>query len=324
MGPCIFYLNSENQKKGESFNMPRKLLLFLRNVFFLMARLGVIISALYIPVISKWEFFVANSGLDASTHLDKKVFEFEFSRHFGNGLKFVSDDVGTNSLYFIGFVFFHLYAVASYTVLCSPKFGSSRMTERWLHLLTTFWLPLPYLTLEGVDRGEEKSEQWFLIALHTCENLALLIGSRWAYLPDYPPGLMVLLVSLWLVNMVALVLSLLKKYMSMEGHIVWSYLIFLVALNFVAIALPTPGFERGLFVMDISIITCNTLAVALFAFYTSRVELYAGLPQTFPNLPSFGPEVICQPNTYLKLFQKSINPRTKSLFAGCSDRTSGG
>ena len=196
MGPCIFYLNSENQKKRESFNMPRKLLLFLRNVFFLMARLGVIISALFIPVISQWDFFVANSGLDASTHLDDKDFEFEFSRHFGNGLQSVSDDVGTNLLYFTGFVFFHLYAVASYTVLCSPKFGSTRMTERWLHLLTTFWLPLPYLTLEGVDRGEEKSEQWFLIALYTCENLALLIGSRWAYLPDYPPGLMVLLVGM--------------------------------------------------------------------------------------------------------------------------------
>ena len=104
-------------------------------------------------MISQWEFFVANSGLDASTNLDRKVFEFEFSRHFGNSLQSVSDEVGKNSLYFIGFIFLHLYAVASYTVLCSPKFGASRMTERWLHLLTTFWLPLPYLTLDGVDRG---------------------------------------------------------------------------------------------------------------------------------------------------------------------------
>ena len=134
---------------------------------------------------------------------------------------------------------------------------------------------------------------------------------------------MVLLVSLWLVNMVALVLSLLKRFLTTEGDIVWSYLIFIVAFNLIAVFLPTPGFERGLFVIDICIITCNTLAVALFVFYTNRVELYAGLPHTFPNLPSFGPEVICQPK-YSKLFWKSTNLSNESFFAGCGNRTSGG
>ena len=87
--------------------MARKILLFFRNVFFLMARLGVIISSLFIPVISQWEFFVANAGVDASTRLDRKQLELEFSHHFADGLKSVSDEVIRNSAFFTCFIFLH-------------------------------------------------------------------------------------------------------------------------------------------------------------------------------------------------------------------------
>ena len=46
-----------------------------------------------------------------------------------------------------------------------------------------------------------------------------------------------------------------------------------------------------LFVIEISIVTLNTLAVALSLLYRSKMELYANLPDSIPNLPSFGPEV---------------------------------
>ena len=64
------------------------------------------------------------------------------------------------------------------------------MKERLFHLISSFWLPLPFLTIKGVDKGEENAELWFLIALHTLENLALLSVSRWAYLRNIPDGLL--------------------------------------------------------------------------------------------------------------------------------------
>ena len=48
LGPCVFYVNQTNQLKHDSLNMSRKLCLFLRNVLFLVARVGSITMALFI------------------------------------------------------------------------------------------------------------------------------------------------------------------------------------------------------------------------------------------------------------------------------------
>ena len=34
------------------------------------------------------------------------------------------------------------------------------MKERFIHLVTSFWLPMPFLTIRGVDRGNEKVVSW--------------------------------------------------------------------------------------------------------------------------------------------------------------------
>merc|ERR1719507_2889150 len=98
-----------------------------------------------------------------------------------------------------------MLVIAVHGVLSSPKSCTSSMgewlhLERWLHLVSSFWLPLPFLTLEGVDRGEEKSELWFLMTLHTTENLLLVSVATWAYLPDYPLTLLVIQISLLTLN----------------------------------------------------------------------------------------------------------------------------
>merc|ERR1719507_472979 len=123
-----------------------------------------------------------------------------------------------------------MLVVAIHGVLSSPKSCTSSMREwlhleRWLHLVSSFWLPLPFLTLEGVDRGEEKSELWFLTTLHTCENIGILLVSRWAYLPDYPLGLLIVQLTLLTVNVVALILSAVKKPLSQGSRFVWFYLL---------------------------------------------------------------------------------------------------
>ena len=234
LGPCFFYVNYENNKKKESLNSGRKVVLFLRNFTFLLARLATFVSALFSPVISQWNIFVANEGVDASDRLDHGWIKSEFDLHFSVGLQALSDKIGKNAKLFLFFFCFHLLIVATHAVLRSPKFVTSTMKERWLHLVSSFWLPLPFLTIRGVDRGEEKPELWFLITLHTCENVALLLTKRWSQVPAHP---------------------------------------------------------HGLLVADISIVTLNALAVALSLLYTKKMELYANLPDSVPNLPSFGQEV---------------------------------
>ena len=128
----------------------------------------------------------------------------------------------------------HSLLVVTHAVLWSPKFRKSMMKERWLHIISTFWLPHPHLSLRGVDRGEEKTEFWFLVALHSSENLVFLFFSIGISLPNYPFGLLVI---------------------------------------------------------PVSLVTVNILAVLLSLVYTTRMELFSGLPESSPNMPSFGPEV---------------------------------
>jgi len=293
IGPCFFYVNNENHKKKESLSGSRKVVLLLRNFLFLLARVSTFISSLFLPIISQWDMFVANEGVDASSRLDHPFIQLEFSRHFSVGLEYLSDQIGRNCNAFLLFFLLHLLIVATHAILRSPKFVTCTMKERWLHLVSSFWLPLPFLTIRGVDRGEEKAELWFLITLHTCENVALLLISRWAHLPAFPDGLLVIQISLLTVNIVALISSLAKRHQFEGRTFVRSFLAVFVGFNIVAIFLPrsfTSGFELGLFVIHICIVTLNTLAVALSVLYTSKMELYANLPDSIPDLPSFGPE----------------------------------
>ena len=84
------------------------------------------------------------------------------------------------------------------------------MRERVLHLISSFWLPLPFLTIRGVDRGEEKAEIWFLIVLHSLENLLIVSISRIAYLQEsYPLGIVIFDCVLVLLNLLGVLVSVL-------------------------------------------------------------------------------------------------------------------
>merc|ERR1719210_2277811 len=109
--------------------------------------------------------------------------------------------------------------VAIHAISSSAKFGKSMMRERLIYLVSSFWLPLPFLTIRGVDRGEEKAELCFLIVVHTIENIALLLVSKWVYLGGYPLGLLLLHACLFTVNIVVLVFSLVKKQ-TLQGSLV--------------------------------------------------------------------------------------------------------
>ena len=168
------------------------------------------------------------------------------------------------------------------------------MRERLLHLVSSFWLPIPFLTIRGVDRGEDKAELWFCVILHTAENLGLLLVSRWAYLGGYPFGVFLLQISLVTLNITILMVSLVKKEKRKGSLFVWFYLLFFVAFNLAAVFLPrlfSDSFLPGLLLLDLIIIAFNILGVATAYLYTKRFELYADIPDSLPNLPTFGPEV---------------------------------
>merc|ERR1719507_2854002 len=104
-----------------------------------------------------------------------------------------------------------MLVVAIHGVLSSPKSCTSSMREwlhleRWLHLVSSFWLPLPFLTLKGVDRGEEKSELWFLTTLHTTENL-LLVSVSFLSLPDFEIHLLAMDIGIMSTNLLGLALA---------------------------------------------------------------------------------------------------------------------
>ena len=82
-----------------------------------------------------------------------------------------------------------------------------------MHLVSSFWLPLPFLTLRGVDRGEEKAELWFLIVLHSLENFLIVLASRLVYLQEcYLLGFVLFDCLLVLSNLMGVALSVLFVY----------------------------------------------------------------------------------------------------------------
>ena len=82
------------------------------------------------------------------------------------------------------------------------------MRERLTYLVSSFWLPLPFLTIKGVDRGEEKAELWFLLLLHSFENFLIVLASRSVYLQEsYPLGIVVFDCSLVGLNLLGVLVS---------------------------------------------------------------------------------------------------------------------
>ena len=165
------------------------------------------------------------------------------------------------------------------------------MRERLMHLVSSFWLPLPFLTRREVDRDDQKAELCFLVALHTLENACLIVISRWAYC-SYPHG-QFLLHFVVAINILAVFLSILNfKTLKVRGSVL--LLICLVVFNAPAtfvIKVFVQDFDQGLFVIDLCLVILNVFAILMSFIYQSRIKLYAGLPQNLPHMPTFGPQV---------------------------------
>ena len=179
--PCYFYANRTNLLRHGSVNMSRRLVLMLRNLLLLLVRVSAITSAIFIPVIKSWDVFIKNQGIDASFSLERKTLSIEFQKYFSKSLDSLTDEIRKNAQFFVFFLVLHFMLVASHAILCSAKFGKSMMRERLIYLVSSFWLPLPFLTIKGVDRGEEKAELWFLVVLHSLENFLIVLSSKIVY-----------------------------------------------------------------------------------------------------------------------------------------------
>ena len=116
--------------------------------------------------------------------------------------------IRTNALLFGLFFIIHFIMVAIHGIFRSTKFSKSSIKEKAIYLLSTFSLPLPFLTIKGVDRGEEKAELWFLVVLHSLENFLIILASRLVYMQsNYPLGIIIFDCVLVLVNILAVLVS---------------------------------------------------------------------------------------------------------------------
>ena len=79
-----------------------------------------------------------------------------------------------------------------------------------IYLISTFSLPLPFFTIDGIDRGEEKAELWFLVVLHSVENFLILLASRLVYMQEsYPRLFLIVDCALVTANILAVLVSVL-------------------------------------------------------------------------------------------------------------------
>ena len=166
------------------------------------------------------------------------------------------------------------------------------MRERLMHLVSSFWLPLPFLTRREVDRDDQKAELWFLVVLHSLENFSLLLMSRWAC-SSYPLGQFLIHIVV-AINIFAVFFSIVKRKTLKVCSFVL-LLICMVALNISAAFMVGKAlvekFDVGVFVIDLCLVIVNVAGILLSVLYQEHVKLYAGLPENFSDLPSFGPEV---------------------------------
>ena len=110
----------------------------------------------------------------------------------------------------------------------------------------------------------------------------MLLVCRWVYLRGNPFGLLFVLS----LNVVVLIVSLVKRQIECLCSI--------FAFNLAAVFLPrlfSDGFKPGLLFLDFIIVTFNILGVVVAHLYKKKFELYADVPDSHSNLPSFGPEV---------------------------------
>ena len=133
--------------------------------------------------------FIQKEGIVASSDLGNWRFRLEFQKHFSTGLDTVTADIRKNALFFGLFLFIHFTLVAGHGIFRSTKFSKGSIKEQAIYLVSTFSLPLPFLTIKGIDRGEEKAELWFLVVLHSVENFLILLASRLVLMQDSYPRL---------------------------------------------------------------------------------------------------------------------------------------
>ena len=171
------------------------------------------------------------------------------------------------------------------------------MREQMMHLVSSFWLPLPFLTRREVNRDDQKAELWFLVTLHSAENFVGLLVSRSAY-NSYPLGQLIIHFVV-IINIFAVFFS----FINFKSFKVWSFALLLTCLvgfNVLAAFLVkalVQDFDQGLFVIDLCLVILNVLSCLLVVIFQQKFALFAGLPQNLPDLPSFGLEVISLKDT---------------------------
>lgn len=114
----------------------------------------------------------------------------------------------------------------------------------------------------------------------------MLLMSRWAY-SSYPLG-QFLVPFVVAINIFAAFSSIIYFNKFKVRGIVLLF-ICLIVFDIPAVAL-VKNADLGVFVIDLCLVIVNVFGILVVIVFQRKFALYTGLPQNFPDLPSFGPE----------------------------------
>merc|ERR1719334_2627093 len=58
--------------------------------------------------------------------------------------------------------------------LTITTFSTSSLQDKLLHCVSCTWCSLPFRDLHGIHHGEDTRQEWFLLILHSVENMSLV------------------------------------------------------------------------------------------------------------------------------------------------------
>ena len=178
IGPPLAFCTRVDFYKRFSLNLSRKIVLVFFFLSSLVVRVMVVASILMMPVLIVNDFLQPVIGFDTTNKLTNVIRQTRFKDIFYTNMEVLSDQIALNAAFLFVFLAAHLTIVYLYSHLRVGSFRRAGMWARLVHGRANIWLTLPFRELQGVDRGEDVSQESFLLALHLLENVFLMIVAK--------------------------------------------------------------------------------------------------------------------------------------------------
>ena len=197
-----------------SLNTSRRLVLLCYFLFCLLPRLMASVTVLNLPILIQTEFMQITPPIGPDFSNDPARYRHVFVRLFPAYLADLSHQCVPTALTLIIGLFVHYVIIFVHATFTVVEFSLSPLEDRLFHCLSCTWAPLPFRTLRGIDHGKEIRQDWFLLTLHSIENLCLVIGSVLMYVsaPVLPRAFLYFILPCIIFTLLSFLFKLLYEY----------------------------------------------------------------------------------------------------------------